>query len=128
MYIQINTNRVFTVLFPVIFACSVVLWFIVICSSQVYQTAWFSWQETLSGPQSYKRMCACSVYCTSIISVPKCLSDLHCFKRRRVSQLGKPCSTKRDDFFINHTGWVFYWFLPKKLKYGKPRLGESTLA
>ena len=25
------------------------------------------------------------------------------------------------------TGWFFHWYPPKKLKYGKPRLGESTL-
>ena len=26
-----------------------------------------------------------------------------------------------------HTGCFFNWYPPKKLKYGKPRLGESTL-
>ena len=25
------------------------------------------------------------------------------------------------------TGCFFHWYPPKKLKYGKPRLGESTL-
>ena len=27
----------------------------------------------------------------------------------------------------DHTGSFFDWYPPKKLKYGKPRLGESTL-
>ena len=26
-----------------------------------------------------------------------------------------------------HTGCFFHWYPSKKLKYGKPRLGESTL-
>ena len=33
-------------------------------------------------------------------------------------------SLMRHDFF--HTGCFFNWYPPKKLKYGKPRLGEST--
>ena len=28
---------------------------------------------------------------------------------------------------IENTGCFFHWYPPKKLKYGKPRLGESTL-
>ena len=30
-------------------------------------------------------------------------------------------------FKMYHTGCFFHWASPKKLKYGKPRLGESTL-
>ena len=30
-------------------------------------------------------------------------------------------------FFQCNTGCFFHWASPKKLKYGKPRLGESTL-
>ena len=29
--------------------------------------------------------------------------------------------------FSDYTGCLFHWYPPKKLKYGKPRLGESTL-
>ena len=29
--------------------------------------------------------------------------------------------------FENIQGVFFHWYPPKKLKYGKPRLGESTL-
>ena len=28
---------------------------------------------------------------------------------------------------IYYTGCFFHWYPPKKLKYGKPRIGESTL-
>ena len=35
-----------------------------------------------------------------------------------------PCQTQ---MCIYHTGCFFHWYPPKKLKYGKPRLGESTL-
>ena len=30
-------------------------------------------------------------------------------------------------YLVEFTGCFFHWYLPKKLKYGKPRLGESTL-
>ena len=32
-----------------------------------------------------------------------------------------------QSFKINNSCDVFNWYSPKKLKYGKPRLGESTL-
>ena len=28
--------------------------------------------------------------------------------------------------YLKDTGCFFHWYPPKKLKYGKPRLGEST--
>ena len=42
--------------------------------------------------------------------------------------LVKNHSQKSEHFSEStNTGYFFHWYPPKKLKYGKPRLGESTL-
>ena len=54
-------------------------------------------------------------YVRTICLRTKCLPDETSIRTKR-----------NNDHRMLHTGCFFNWYPPKKLKYGKPRLGEST--